>query len=1226
MSRFYNFHETYYTTFGLIQPRLKTWYSVFDRIEKLKINNINKYSHYPTYDIVNASKIQKVNVSFGQTNIRKKKFDFQCCKESVNTEDEIDIAGAELYLRFQENDSSFSFKLCYDANLFKEYQITEITQCYKNLLSKISKNPHEIVTKINLLNKKSKDKLLYKWNNTDKSYPSDKTIHSLFEEQVIKAPNNIAVVYEDIKLTYKELNNKANQLAHYLIKHHNIKPDSLIALLLDRSEHIIIAILAVLKAGAAYVPMDPNYPDDRIKYILDNTNTNIVITNNIYNSRINKLSKINAIPIDNDAFSKTLNILPSANPIVNNLTSNNLAYVIYTSGTTGNPKGVMIQHYSVVNLLSHMNKSVYNVYNKLKNIAAFTSYIFDVSVSEFFSLLLSGNILHILPDITKNDSLLISKYINRYSINYLYLPPVLLSQLPKIKYNTLDKIIYAGEACDKDTALYWSKRYKLYNYYGPTETTIYLSGKQIINSDVESIGRPISNTKAYVLSTELSPLPVGAIGELYIGGAGLARGYLNNPKLTKEKFIPNPFQTNKEKLLNKNSRLYKTGDLVRWLPSGELEYIGRNDFQVKIRGFRIELGEIESVISEYKDIKQAVVLAKENKEINNKYLVAYYTSDKGNKLNEDNLLTYVSTKLPEYMIPTAIVHMDKLPLTLNGKLDRKALPDPVLGSDKDSYTPPRNELETKLRDIFASVLGLKVSKIGINNDFFKLGGDSIVSIQIVSRIRQNLSINYITIKDIFSHKTIAKLYDNIIKPKLDKIDKVGIVSDQGILSGNVLPLLIQKWFFDSKFQIPHHWNQAFIIKTLKLDIKILQKCIELLIHYHDAFRLRFNKKDNSQYYHNKAKAEKLKVIDVSKLSPKKKLHDILTNLQSNFNLQKGPTYSIAYLHGFKDNSARIFFALHHLIVDAVSWRILTQNLKGLYTQANNGHSLSLGNKLTSYRQWSNIVNNYYTDIDKDNKEKAYWSNITKGIVDSNALLNKFAYTKYYNFIFNIDSKLTNSLLKQANNAFNTEINDLLLSALALALNNTLESDINYITLEGHGREDSITKDNVDLSNTLGWFTSIYPVKLNSKDGIASTIKQIKECLRSIPSKGIGYGPIMGYSTLPLISFNYLGQLDLSSNNDDYWNIVNEDTGITINTNNKDKNIININGAVTNGKLSFSVVSKLGSRLHNKLVTSFKQKLEEVIIYTSTLKRSYLTSSDVDNIVIQQYLDQVQDKK
>ena len=442
------------------------------------------------------------------------------------------------------------------------------------------------------------------------------------------------------------------------------------------------------------------------------------------------------------------------------------------------------------------------------------------------------------------DIISYKNYLNFHKITVIKLVPSYFTLLLDDSTNiNSEKIILGGEKVEESIIPKLESFYKenlenvtVYDEYGPTESTVGACLNVIYHSLSKeyiphSIGKVLYNLKAYVLSECLSLLPIGAIGEFYIGGVGLARGYLNKPGVTKERFIPNPFQTEEEKQKNKNARLYKTGDLVRWLPSGELEYIGRSDFQVKIRGVRIELGEIEHVLNEYKDVKQAVVLAKQNKDANNKSLVAYYTSATGDKLNEDNIFSYLSAKLPEYMLPATIVHLDKLPLTLNRKLDRKALPDPVLGSNTDTYVAPRSEIEVELCNVFADTLGLKADKVGINDDFFKLGGDSIVSIQLASRIRQSLAINYITIKDIFSYKTIARLYDNIIKPKLDKTEKISIVSEQGILTGGVPLLPIQKWFFNNNFEAPNHCNQAFIIKTPELDIKTLKKCIEVLVHY-----------------------------------------------------------------------------------------------------------------------------------------------------------------------------------------------------------------------------------------------------------------------------------------------------------------------------------------------------------------------------------------------------------
>jgi amino acid adenylation domain-containing protein len=439
--------------------------------------------------------------------------------------------------------------------------------------------------------------------------------------------------------------------------------------------------------------------------------------------------------------------------------SSNLAYVIYTSGTTGQPKGVMIEHKGVVNTILSLN-STYDL-TKGNKLTAFTSYTFDVSVSEFFTGLLRGGELHLLSERIRSNPLLISEYIKNNEINYLYLPPVLLANLPHVKYNALLAVIYAGEPCNKDSSQYWSDHYKLYNYYGPTETSIYASSKQIINGDTHLIGSPISNTRYYVLDKNHNPLPLGVIGELYIGGAGLARGYLNQPELTRERFIPNPYQTEEEKLdqsygeSGRNAKMYKTGDLVRWLPCGNIEYIGRNDFQVKIKGFRMELGEVENALSSYDRIKQRVVLVKEK--AGNKYLVGYYVSDE--KLDEELVLKHLQSKLPDYMVPKILVHLERFPLTINGKLDRKALPDPEF-INNNNYVAPRDEIEKEIVSILSKLLGLSIDKMGVNDNFFKLGGDSLATMRAIAKINKAFNTS-IDIRDVFLYPTISQLGDRI---------------------------------------------------------------------------------------------------------------------------------------------------------------------------------------------------------------------------------------------------------------------------------------------------------------------------------------------------------------------------------------------------------------------------------------------------------------------------------
>ena len=468
--------------------------------------------------------------------------------------------------------------------------------------------------------------IVYNWNCTETPYHENKTIHQLFEEQVEKSPENIAVVFEDKQLTYRELNMKANQLASCLkdrYKKHcgkEIQRNTLIGIYIDRSLDMIIAILGILKAGAAYVPFDSDAPEERLKFKINDCGCSIVLTdtNNLKSLLI--LAETDTFPLSLDGYRDEIEKFSDINPEIIN-TSADLAYIIYTSGSTGKPKGVMIEHKSVVNLLKSL-ENVYDFSEEYNKSTFFTSYVFDVSVSEIFAPLINGAELHIFSDSVKKLPVEIGNYIREKEINYLYLPPVLLSVLPRDKYESLRTVIYAGEPCDMETAGYWSDKVRLFNLYGPTEATIYAIGKQIVKNEVEQIGKPMTNVKAYVLNTDLDMVPIGEEGELYLGGEGVARGYFNRAELTAECFIDNPFISEEDIAKGNNLKIYKTGDVVKWLPDGNIEYFGRNDDQIKLRGYRIELGEIEAKLNSHESVKQSVVLCKGNDD--SKYLAAFF--------------------------------------------------------------------------------------------------------------------------------------------------------------------------------------------------------------------------------------------------------------------------------------------------------------------------------------------------------------------------------------------------------------------------------------------------------------------------------------------------------------------------------------------------------------------------------------------------------------------------
>ena len=1070
------------------------------------------------------------------------------------------------------------------------YNLGKIRLLLVELLADLDKKHSGIST----LTQAEYQQIVIDWNRTDKEYPKDKTICQLFEEQVLKTPDNVSVVFEDQQLTYAELNAKSNQLARYLQSQTTIKPDTLIALCLDRSLEMIIGILGIMKADGAYVPIDPGYPAERINYILEDTQTKIVLTQSHLVERLQNITDVNLIELDSDCYQNQ----ETTNLAIHNRATD-LAYVIYTSGTTGKPKGTCLSHTSLNNLvINQINK--FNIKEK-DNVLLFASLIFDASVSELFTSIVSGACLNIISEENRKSSKLFITYLVENNINVATIPPVFLSALELKELKELKTLVVAGESCPGNLMKTWSNGRTLINAYGPTESTVCATMHEYKDGDSNiNIGKPLNNIKCYVLDTNNKPSPIGVIGELYIRGAGLATGYLNQSELTAETFILNPFATDGD-IEKGYTRLYKTGDMVRWLPDGNLEYIGRNDFQVKIRGYRIEPGEIESALTSIEGVKQACVLAKEKD--GSKYLVAYYVSD--TEIKEENILKQLSKQLPDNMLPGVLVKMESFPLTINGKLDRKALPDPEFTSE-ESYVVPTTDLEIKLCNIWQEVLNLE--KVSITDDFFRIGGDSILSIQLSSRLRKhNFNCG---VKDIFENRTIQKLAKFIESD----INKTEIITEQGLLEGKFDLLPIQKWFFDkvekNQFSKFNHWNQSFMVNVPKLETTRLQTIIQTLTEQHDILRVVYS--DKQQEYLAKIDIPPLEYLNIRNIS-EQDINNKLTNWQSNFNINKIPLCHIAYIEGYEDDSARLFFALHHLIVDAVSWRILIEDFKSLYNNDD------LENKTSSYRQWVKEVSLY---AEKNPEEKDYWNNILKSISPRNVIEQESTFSSV-----KMNKESTSALLQQANEAYHTEINDLLLTALALTLQDWNKESTQSITLEGHGREN--INETIDHSRTVGWFTTMYPVKLELHKGLESSIKGIKESLRRIPGKGIGFGAIYPNEliNLPAISFNYLGQFDTQ---DEQWQVVSENAGIAMHTDNIDSNIININGMVLEGELSFSVVTKLGREETIAFANNFQRNLETIVLHCNEIienNQTQYTPSDFKSVKIsQQLLDNIQKDK
>ncbi|MEH2169731.1 MAG: amino acid adenylation domain-containing protein, partial [Nostoc sp.] len=1025
---------------------------------------------------------------------------------------------------------------------------------------------------------------------------------------------------------YWELNTRANQLAHYL-QQLGVKPEVLVGICVERSLDMVIGLLAILKAGAAYVPLDPSYPKERLAYMLEDSRPGVLLTQQHLVENL-PTNQAQVICIDSD-----WQLITDENRenLGCNITVDNLAYVIYTSGSTGKPKGAMNTHQGICNRLLWM-QDAYQL-TAADCVLHKTPFSFDVSVWEFFWTLMTGARLVVAqPEGHKDPSYIVNLILKQQITTLHFVPSMLqafLSAEGLEKCHSLVRVIASGEALPVQLQQRFFNRLnaQLHNLYGPTEAAIDVTFWQckdsFSNQKTVPIGRPIANIQIYLLDKYFNPVAFGVIGEVYIGGVGVGRGYLNRPDLTAEKFIPNPFS-------DLTARLYKTGDLVRYLPNGEIEYIGRIDHQVKIRGFRIELGEIEALIAKHPTVRETVVVAREES-INSQRIVAYVVPQTEQILTIPELRDFLESKLPNYMVPAAFVMLEALPLTPNGKVDRKALPAPdgVITREHE-YVTPRTAIEQTLTNIWQELL-LK-EKVSIHDNFFEIGGDSILSIQVISRAK-NSGIQ-ITTKQIFQNQTIADL-------ARVANTTVSVSAQQGIVTG-VAPLTpIQHWFFAQNPQESNHFNQSVLLHLPKdIKIELLEKAVEKLLEHHDALRLRFRwqASEYKQINYNKDNNVPFSIVDLSStptLSQPQALSKIATEFQTSLNLSTGPIMQVVMFNLGSESDARLLIIIHHLAVDGVSWRILLSDLKTIYQQVIAQQSIQLSAKTTAFIDWAEKLNNYaQSEILK--QELNYWFNQPWSKITSLPL--DYAHAQQENTVASAASvsvKLnvaeTRMLLGSVNEAHNTQINDILLSALVLSLTQWARNSTVVINLEGHGREELF--EDVDLSRTVGWFTSLFPVllQLPDLDQPASVIKSIKEQLRAIPNRGIGYG-ILRYlcedttvnqqlQTIPTseISFNYLGQFDqVESQND--WKFASESTGANQSSKQTRDHLLDINALVVEGELQIDWT--YSSNVHTQatvdnLAQSYIQTIRSIIKHCQSQDVFGYTPSDFPDAQLNQ---------
>ena len=885
------------------------------------------------------------------------------------------VAKFDITLEAKEQEDRIAFSLEYCTRLFKAETIQRLSVHYVNVLKSILHNPGQELSEIDILAEEEKNTLLYEFNNTKAEYREDKTIQEIFEEQVENASDNIAVVYEDSKLTYRQLNEKANQLAR-LVRAKGVGPGSIVGIMVERSLEMIVGIMGILKAGGAYLPIDPEYPYDRISYILEDSGAVLLLTQKHLRDRTAYEGQIIELD-DAEIYTEERNNLKVLN------SPNDLAYIIYTSGSTGKPKGVMIEHKSVINILSALQKEYPLSENDSYMLK--TTYTFDVSVTEIFGWFFGKGKLIILENGAEKDAGRILETITRHDITHVNFVPSMMNVFVNMLIeeglkigDSLRYVFAAGEAISKELAEKFyslAKGVKLENIYGPTEATIYSAGYSI--SDAEErvnipIGRPMQNMRAYITDKHNNLQPIGVAGELCLAGDGLARGYLNREELTAEKFVENPFEP--------GNKMYRTGDLARWLPDGNIEFLGRIDNQVKVRGFRIELGEIENELLKYEDVREAIAVARDD-ESGNKYLCAYVVGEKA--LDSRNLREHLSKELPDYMMPSYFMQLEKLPLNSSGKLDRKALPEPdgSIGTGVE-YEAPRNELEEKLAAIWKDIL--RIDKVGINNSFFELGGHSLKATVLVSRIHKELEAE-VPLREIFRLTTIKELAEYIKgtqKSIYDAIEPVG-EKEHYILSSAQKRLYILNQIEGPS--ISYNIPGAMTIEG-PMDIDRMERVFNDLIKRHETLRTSFEMVDGEpvQKIHEDA-AIKIEYWDnitsldnqSSAEAVNEEIEGIVKGFVKPFDLSKAPLFRVGLvkLHEPADKMENqqillnhqhlLMIDMHHIISDGVSLGILTDEFMKLY----NGEQLpQLRVQYKDYSEWQKEAVN----TEELKRQEEYW--------------------------------------------------------------------------------------------------------------------------------------------------------------------------------------------------------------------------------------------------------------
>lgn len=1007
----------------------------------------------------------------------------------------------------------------FNHNVFTEESIELISNDFQQVINHFVENFDKPVHTIDITEQGPTAEVYAKINDTSKPITQDITIVDLFENVVNLHPNRVAVNSQG-GLTFQALYNKASKVASSLSAS-GVGANTIVGLYIERSIDFLIGVYGILLSGGAYLPLDPKHPKKRISYILKDSDCQTVLTNRAGANKL-EVDNLSVIQLEDCEVAKPLK-RTVAKPV-------DLAYVIYTSGTTGNPKGVMIDHYALLNRLQWMQDKYALESNSV--ILNKTTPVFDVSVWELFWWSITGSSVSVLADGHEKDPMEIINSIEEHQVTTMHFVPSMLAAFLQVvdatsvdRLQSLETIFCSGEALNREhvekfNELFGHLATRLVNLYGPTEAAIDVSYYDCSKTDVPNIvpiGKPIDNIKLAVLNQFGNRQPIGLPGELVISGVGLARGYLNKPELTQEKF-----KQGKQGIFD---RYYKTGDLARLTSEGNFEYLGRTDNQVKIRGFRIELHEIESVIKDYEGIDQAIVTyQKDENQIG--FLCAYYVSMK--EIDLKNLEAFLSQYLPNYMIPAIYECLDMMPLSFNGKVDRSALKITRNTSDKSASLIEKdvNELEAKVVEICAKVLNKE--EIDVDQSFFRNGGDSIKAIQVqAGLLKQGYKLNITNIMSANDLREIAVSIHTHVENQ-----------DDSKLVGEVASTPTELLFFDSGWSNLDHFSQGVTLKSKRrFEKDAMAQALQVLTEHHDGLRAIYSKSEPG--YQKVIEGELqdgiLEFEEINSDDPGL-VEERITQLRKRINLEDRQLLQVGLYR--LNNEDYLILIAHHLLVDGVSWRIIVEDLIDFYHDLIKGVKPKTTRKTTSVKEWSESLQSFAKDPQFLNTVD-YWKRLSR-----ERLAHKEAHTSkwktYQRSVLSLDKGLTQKVLYQTHETYSTNVADLLLYATGLAFIKNFKTPNVAVTLEGHGRENIY--NSINLSRTVGWFTSIYPVLLQfeNKGDVASDLIKVKETIRKVPFNGLGYGVLKFLTEAHDIEvptdflFNYLGDIENDLiNNQDY---------------------------------------------------------------------------------------------